>query len=147
MARATGERRPSENARAPLRNRDGESRRFTVDSSVEIESRLDSRFVLLGLVSCRLVAPCSRSSLFHIHLFCTLHLSRHVERERSAAGSPTAGTPRQEDIFRVKTSSSLPDEPRRWNRVELNGRERDVSECRQTNAGDRSIHYEPFISR
>lgn len=42
-------RRPRENAYVV--NRDGLSRRFMVNSSVEIESRLDSRFVLLRPIS------------------------------------------------------------------------------------------------
>lgn len=42
-------RRPRENAYVV--NRDGESRRFMVNSSVEIESRRDSRFVLLRPIS------------------------------------------------------------------------------------------------
>lgn len=79
-------RRPRENARARTlqRNRDGESRRFTVNSSVEIESLLDSRFVLLGLVSCRLSLPLARPSfaiVVVLHpLILHLHLAPHRKR-------------------------------------------------------------------
>jgi len=57
-------RRPRENAYVV--NRDGESRCFTVNSSVEIESRLDSidsPYFVWFLTRLR-------SSSFHFHLFC-----------------------------------------------------------------------------
>lgn len=53
IARHRVVRRPRENAYVV--NRDGESRRFMVNSSVEIESRRDSRFVLLRPISYSLV--------------------------------------------------------------------------------------------
>jgi len=53
IARNRMARRPRENAY--VINRDGESQRFMVNSSVEIESRFDSRFVLLRPISYSLV--------------------------------------------------------------------------------------------
>lgn len=53
IARNRMARRPRENAYVV--NRAGESRHFMVNSSVEIESRLDSRFALLRPISYSLV--------------------------------------------------------------------------------------------
>lgn len=73
IARNRTARRPRENAYVV--NRDGESRRFMVNSSVEIESRRDSRFVLLRPISysCACDHRRSTSTYFMLHLGTLKH--------------------------------------------------------------------------